>query len=659
MTDINLRFRGRDLYGSASFLAFAADADDSLLAGETDGLAVDFTDTDDFILPTWEMVSVQERNSSVDTLQSPHVFFTQSGTSPKYVKASSTTIGWSPHNVILRSEEFDDAVWDRNTNSTTVSANATTAPDGASTADKLVESSGGSFHIIRQLSQNVTATSSIFTVSCYAKAAERTRIAFSTSDEAQANGIDIVYDLSGGQIGVTAAAFGSGFTRLTESIVSVGSGWYRCIVTVNNTVDNRIYHRILTDNGSGTGAISHNYSGDGSSGVYLWGAQVNRGFVATAYMATTSAVRIGLPISYGEGLLAEPAATNLQIQSQTLDVTWTSPGSAVSANAVTAPDGTTTADTITMDSGGPAEHGMASAIMTTVASSIYTTSAYLKAGTSSLAILVRGGNTDGTHWVAACADLSNGTITQTSNGVSASNVSSAITSVGNGWYRVSITGSFGNTDPSVVIYGTDDSTPSFGSFGAHTWTAAGTETIHAWGVQTELGTVATSYIPTVAATATRAEDNILVATSAFPYSATNSTVYVDAVTRVTSVQHNYLAFDNGNVNGQNTLYMNASADLLIFANDDAGAAQANLDSTVNATANTRFQATGVWKANDFAISVDGAAVQTDTSGTMATIDTLRFNDSTPTHNLNGFMRRLVYAPRRVSDGDLPTWRYNF
>src|SRR5262245_31918596 len=77
----------------------------TLLDGETDGLAIDWTDTDDFALSTWAMQAVQERNSNTDTLQSPHVFFTQSGTSPKYVKNSSTTIGWAPHNLNTNSED--------------------------------------------------------------------------------------------------------------------------------------------------------------------------------------------------------------------------------------------------------------------------------------------------------------------------------------------------------------------------------------------------------------------------------------------------------------------------------------------------------------------------------------------------------------------------
>src|SRR5262245_8748789 len=122
--------------------------DSSLLSGETDGLAVDWTDIDDFALQTWAMQAVQERNSSVDTLQSPHVFFTQSGTSAKYIKNSSTTIGWSPHNICLQSENLA-TTW-TNFNSSE-SVNAITAPDGTSTADKIQVDTVNSSHRMVQL----------------------------------------------------------------------------------------------------------------------------------------------------------------------------------------------------------------------------------------------------------------------------------------------------------------------------------------------------------------------------------------------------------------------------------------------------------------------------------------------------------------------------
>jgi hypothetical protein len=629
------------------------DVDATLLSGETDGLAVDFTGTTYSNSATWLMKDVQERNGRIDTLQSPHTFFTQSGTSPKYVKGSATTLAWSPHNLLLNSENLGSTDWAANNSS--VAVNDTTAPDGAATADKITASSGSANHEVFTDEINGNVASVLYTASAYLKAgthqyASLCLNSWDNSNEWAATTVD----LSGGTI--TQETAGAGATHVDATITSMGSGWYRVSTTASDIEGVGIYLTIIIpNNGTPThgnfAAVTWNAAG--TETIFAWGAQVNRGYEPTAYIATTTAAKIGLPISYGEGLLVEPAATNLLVQSQTLDVTWTSPGCAVSANAVTAPDGTTTADTITMDSGGPAEHGLASAIMTTVASSIYTTSAYLKAGTSSLAILVRGGNTDGTHWVAACADLSNGTITQTSNGVSASNVSSAITSVGNGWYRVSITGSFGNTDPSVVIYGTDDSTPSFGSFGAHTWTAAGTETIHAWGVQTELGTVATSYIPTVAATATRAVDVITAATSTFPWSDANLTIDFEYMPLRTGTGNTEIISVYGAGGEIHTIYQQIGVNPLGYQIDDGGATQATVNAPgTNISVNNIYKAALSTALNDVAIVIDGGSVGTDTSATMPTVTTLGLGKGAFSFADPFLLRLFRTMPRTASDAEL-------
>jgi hypothetical protein len=660
MADVNLRFPGRDLYGGGSFFAYLAAVEEvDLLEGETGGLAIDFTDTDDFALSTWAMQAVQERNSSVDTLQSPHVFFTQSGTSPKYVKTSATGIGWSPHNVILQSQTFDNASWDRNSNSTTVSANATTAPDGTSTADKLVESSGGSFHIIRQVSDNSTLNVNIFTASCYAKAAERTRIVFSPSDEAQSNGLDIVFDLSGGQIGVTAAAFGSGYTKLAESIVSVGSGWYRCIITFSGSAD-RVYHRILTDSGSGTGAISHNYSGDGSSGVYLWGAQVNRGFAVTPYITTVASVVNGLPISYGEGLLVEPAATNLVTNSQVVG-SWNNINVTQAADNTTAPDGSTTADKITANSGNAVHLSQAPGFTDAGGGQNYTASLYVKSSTAQYVMCAVVVST--TTWINSVFDVTGGSVTQTGAGAGGTFVSSSITSIGSGWYRISVTGQMGGGTANVNLHVVDTGTPTVGNFSDYSWNPAGTEAVWLWGAQVETGTVATSYVPTVGSSATRAIDNISAPVSQWSYGSSNS-LYGDITPRQVTAQADFLAFDANNSNEDESvfLYTDSSANILMRIEDGGSAQLAPLDSGQNAVANTRFQVAASWATNDVDYSAEGQTAVTDGTATMPTVTHLRLGTNpTPGNALNGFIRRLVHVPRHVETdaGNLETWRYNF
>ena len=76
-------------------------------------------------------------------------------------------------NLLLRSEEFDNAYWGKTRSS--VTANATTSPAGTLTADKLIEDTTASNS--HQLVVSPVTASGIYTCSVYAKAAERTQAA--------------------------------------------------------------------------------------------------------------------------------------------------------------------------------------------------------------------------------------------------------------------------------------------------------------------------------------------------------------------------------------------------------------------------------------------------------------------------------------------------
>ena len=102
-------------------------------------------------------------------------------------------------------------------------------------------------------------------MSVYAKAAERTQIALQL-------GADVgYYNLSTGAV----------ISGANASIVSVGNGWYRCIVTGTPVNTNSLIY--LASGGAAS------YTGDGTSGVYIWGAQLEAGAFATSYIPTTSA----------------------------------------------------------------------------------------------------------------------------------------------------------------------------------------------------------------------------------------------------------------------------------------------------------------------------------------------------------------------------------
>lgn len=187
--------------------------------------------------------------------------------------------------------------------------------------------------------------------------------------------------------------------------------------------------------------------------------------------------------------------SNFVLYSEQLDnVAWTkTSGTTVVANAVTAPDGTTTADsllsTTAITTAGKAIYPTASAATITVGVS-YRISVYLKQGTWRYAQIYY----QGTSNIGVTVDLSTGTI-----GFASPTITSySSVSVGNGWYRVSMTFLATGTAlyPTVgyALTATSTISPSI--------TYAGTEAFYVWGISAQLTSSPADYLATTAAAAT-------------------------------------------------------------------------------------------------------------------------------------------------------------
>ncbi|MDT4790504.1 hypothetical protein FQZ97_229260 [compost metagenome] len=167
-------------------------------------------------------------------------------------------------NLLTYSVDFSNAAWTK-TNANTVS-NAAIAPDGTQTATKLVETTANGQHRINSVAISM---SGVHSGSVFAKAGERNICRMFLWDATSRVG-ETVFDLAAGTV-----VSGPGVIK------PAGNGWYRCSVAGTSAgTTGQLFCAV--------GALD-TYGGDGASGLYVWGAQLEAGAFPTSYIPTTSA----------------------------------------------------------------------------------------------------------------------------------------------------------------------------------------------------------------------------------------------------------------------------------------------------------------------------------------------------------------------------------
>ena len=178
-------------------------------------------------------------------------------------------------NLLFYSEELD-VIANWTPVGSTVSANVIAAPTNAQTADKITETATTANHLITQVSALTSGTT--YTYSVFLKKAERgfALIAFTTA-----------FPTTSVQINLTTGAITTGTgTPLNAFSKDYGNGWFRVgfTLTATSTATASINVYISTD---GLWA-NRTYAGNGTSGIYVWGSQLEAAAFATSYIPTTA-----------------------------------------------------------------------------------------------------------------------------------------------------------------------------------------------------------------------------------------------------------------------------------------------------------------------------------------------------------------------------------
>ena len=185
--------------------------------------------------------------------------------------------GTATNNLLPFSEDF--ALGPYNKAQTSITTNAAVAPDGTPTASKLVESAGTVTHYMDLAGRSYTA-STVYTYSIYVKAAERSAaMIYFYGDNGVFSGKSVWFNLLTGTIAYTGAG-------ISSYIQNVGNGWYRLTATATASASATGYIGLYMSNSVGSTDGTVSYTGDGTSGMYIWGAQLETGSSATNYTPT-------------------------------------------------------------------------------------------------------------------------------------------------------------------------------------------------------------------------------------------------------------------------------------------------------------------------------------------------------------------------------------
>jgi hypothetical protein len=388
--------------------------------------------------------------------------------------------------------------------------------------------------------------------------------------------------------------------------------------------------------------------------IYISGATV--GGLVSADISNISVIEItddtNLPrIDYtgGEGhWLFEPQSTNLITYSSDFTQSyWRKDKVTVTANSIIAPSGELDASLIqeTVYTSGIPSFDLLSSI--TLSAGTYTYTFYVKNNNGRYLGISFGSNS---QRVRTNFDFNTNTFkTLIFNGTTTGLAS--FTALGD-YYRISITATFpSSTAADTVIMPLATDTYPFYAF-----QNSDNRSFYLWGAQVEASSFATSYIPTNGSTVTRLQDAAFGSGSSDLINSTEGVLYAEIAALANGgVGDRYISLGSGSdvTNTVQLLYHN-TANRINFRVTKGGSFQVNIsDFTFEQTENLKIAVK--FKANDFALWINGVERVTDTSGQtfdVGTLQKLQFDSGNRASDFFGKTKCVAVFKEALTDAEL-------
>jgi len=495
-------------------------------------------------------------------------------------------------NLLLQSNSFGTTPW---LQSDATATGGQTGYDGSSDAWLLEKTSSNG-----RVRQYVTNTS-VQTLSAYVKAGTNNwmRVTF--------GGDTTYFDLANGVLGND--------NSINANITSAGNGWYRCTFTANVTSAQYAQFYVADSDGSTSGT---------SGSIYIQDAMLNQGLVAYPYIeTTTSSARGGIlentpRIDYSSGpngsLLLEPSRTNLignsELINPAIDTNWRQLGvNTFTNNYGISPEGKQNSTLIEF---GGTNSTYQAYYNTAVTAGAHTISLYAKgSGEFKLGIY------DNTS-------ILTDTIIITSE-----------------WQRFEVT---------------KTTTATFNARGIWLYPSGDENTIEVWGAQCELGSYATSLIPTYGTSVTRAGEVCGSAGNSSTFNDSEGVLYAEIAALADDSTHRFILLGDGT--SQNEVRMafeNFGTSIISLRVTVGGTQQAfewkqfSLPSILNYK-----KIAIVYAENRFELWVNGVKERSSSSGSTfpsSTLDRLDFKLASG-QLFYGNVKQVVYFPTALSDAAL-------